>query len=158
VLIQIDRELIVVQPSETKGGPVGWQEAVQMIMAHGAQIIHEMEIFLLIDDHVPNPDTDYNPAGAFDIILTWDDTPHNGVDPDLYLTLIDRNRNRIEPAPGTLTTTTEMARCLKLLPSCLFAIGVGFGPSGVTNPPPPTTYMQIERGRAIMNLTRSPVS
>jgi subtilisin family serine protease len=53
VLIQIDRELIVVQPSETKGEPVGRQEAAQLIMAYGAQIIHEMEIVNMIAAYIP---------------------------------------------------------------------------------------------------------
>jgi hypothetical protein len=53
VLIQIDRELIVVQPSETKGEPLGRQEAAQLIMAYGAEIVHEMEIVNMIAAYIP---------------------------------------------------------------------------------------------------------
>jgi hypothetical protein len=53
VLIELDREVIVVQASETKGEAVGQQLAAQLITLYGAQIIHEMEILNMISAYVP---------------------------------------------------------------------------------------------------------
>lgn len=53
VIVDLDPNVVVVQPSVTVGKPVGQQEASLLLIAHGARISHEMEYSNQIGAYVP---------------------------------------------------------------------------------------------------------